>query len=132
MDKKVKLKDMPKTWEFTRSSAMALRLTETFVYICVSNTHNFIYLAMVFNMYINAGLLSLFYPIMAFGRGMLEETRPRKEFWDTVRNYNIFLLVVKLVLGTELVQEYLEILSAGSGEGDEVQRALAYLKIGFA
>ena len=128
----MKLKDMPITWEFTRPSAMALRLTETLVYICVSNTHNFIYLAMVFNMYINAGLLSLFYPIMAFGRGMLEETRPRKEFWDTVRSYNIFLLVVKLVLGIELVQEYLQILSAESGEGDKIQRVLGYLKIGFA
>jgi hypothetical protein len=99
MDKIIKLKDMPKTWEFTRPAAMVLRFVETLVYICVSNSHNLVYLAMILSAFTNAGLLSLFYPIMVFGSGMLAETRPRKEFWDLIRNYNTFLLVVKLAQG---------------------------------
>ena len=109
MDKKIKLKDMRRTWEFTRPLAMVLRLAETFIYICVSNTHTLIYAAMIFSMFSNAGLLSLFYPIMVFGKGMLEESRPSKKFWDAVRIYNLVLLVIKLIGGMKVTFELLRV-----------------------
>jgi hypothetical protein len=100
---------MPRTWKFTRPLAMALRLAETFIYICVSNTHSLIYLSMIFSMFSNAGLLSLFYPIMVFGKGMLNESRPSKKFWETIRNYNVFLLVIKLIGGMKITFELFEV-----------------------
>jgi hypothetical protein len=38
IDKKIKLKDMKKTWEFTRPASMAMRYIETLFYIAISNT----------------------------------------------------------------------------------------------
>lgn len=34
-DSKLKLKEMTRTWEFTRPSSMAVRLFETFFYLCI-------------------------------------------------------------------------------------------------
>jgi hypothetical protein len=36
-------------------------------------------------MYKNAGIISIPYPIAVFGYALLEETRPRKEFWVYIR-----------------------------------------------
>lgn len=52
-------------------------------------------------MYQNAGLTSVFYPIMAFGFGMLEEVGPSRTFWDVVRAYTVCLLIYKFILNIE-------------------------------
>ena len=77
-DKKIKLKQMIRTWDFTRRFSMFFKLLETFFYIIISNTQNLIYFSMMFSMYMNNGLISLVYPISIFGYALLEETRPRK------------------------------------------------------
>jgi hypothetical protein len=77
-DKKIKLKQMERTWAFTRPSSMVFKLIETFFYVIISNTQSLIYIAMIFSMFMNAGLISLIYPLSVFGYAMLEETRPRK------------------------------------------------------
>jgi hypothetical protein len=38
LDKKIKLNQMTRTWEFTRPGSMALKLVETFFYMIISNT----------------------------------------------------------------------------------------------
>ena len=45
----------------------------------------------------NAGLISVFYPIMVFGFGLVEEVRPKKEFWRIIRLYTTFVLIIKMV-----------------------------------
>ena len=52
---------------------------------------------MFFSMYVNAGIVSLFYPVTAFGYGMLEEKRPSKRFWRLIQNYTIYLLFAKII-----------------------------------
>jgi hypothetical protein len=61
---------------------------------------------MMASMYMNAGLISLPYPILVFGYAMLEETRPRKEFWDLVRVYTIFLLAFKFVGNLSILEPF--------------------------
>ena len=97
-DKKIKLKQMERTWDFTRKFSMIFKLIETFFYIIISNTQNLIYLSMIFSMYMNAGLISLVYPISIFGYALLEETRPRKNFWNFIRKYTTCLLFIKFLL----------------------------------
>lgn len=104
----IKLKDMKKTWEFTRTLPMIIRLVETFFYIVISNTQNFIYLAMIMSMFQNAGIISLIYPISVFGYALLEETRPRREFWIFIRQYTTVLLFFKFVMNLSLFAPLLE------------------------
>jgi len=97
IDKKIKLNQMSITWNFTRPWAMFIRIIETFFYIWVSQTQNLIYVSMILSMYKNAGLISAFYPIMTFGFALVEEVRPKKEFWRVVRLYTTFVLIIKMV-----------------------------------
>jgi hypothetical protein len=85
-----------------------LRILETLFYIVISNTQNFIYVAMIFSMYQNAGIVSIFYPISVFGYAMLEETRPHSSYWNTVRSYTTVLLFFKFVCNLSILAPYLE------------------------
>jgi hypothetical protein len=105
-DKKIKLQDMKKTWEFTRPMAMIIRFLETFFYIIISQTQNLIYAAMIMSMYQNAGIISIFYPLSVFGYALMEETRPRKEYWNTIRTYTSILLFFKFLVNLSFFQEY--------------------------
>jgi len=98
---------MHKTWEFTRPFPMLIRYIETFFYILISQTQNLIYFGMVFSMWQNAGIISFPYPLAVFGYAMLEETRPRKEFWDYVRIYTTFILFFKLTLNLAIFEPLL-------------------------
>ena len=101
VEKKVKLKNMQRTFEFVSGYHLVIRFIETFFYIIISNTENVIYSAMVFSMYENVGFVSLIYPIMVFGYGLLEEAGPARGFWEFVRGYTAVLLLLKFVLNIE-------------------------------
>jgi hypothetical protein len=96
-DRKIQLQQMERTWEFTRPWQMVIHYFETIFYIMISHTQNFIYFSMILSMYMNAGIISIFYPISIFGYALLEETRPRKYFWTIVRRYTTFLLLFKMI-----------------------------------
>ena len=58
---------------------------------------------MILSMYINAGMISVIYPIAVFGYALIEETRPRKEFWIFIRTYTSFLLVFKFIVNLSIL-----------------------------
>lgn len=106
-DKKIKLKQMVRTWGFTRPWSMMFKLIETWFYMIVSNTQNLIYLCMIFSMFENAGLISLVYPVAVFGYALLEETRPRKEFWNFARLYTTVLLFFKFLVNLSVFGDFM-------------------------
>jgi len=108
IDSKFKLKQMRKTWEFTRTFPMMIRMIETFFYILISQTQTLIYFSMILSMYMNAGIISLIYPIAVFGYALLEETRPRKEFWSFIRVYTTVLLIFKFLMNLSIFEEKLD------------------------
>lgn len=87
---------------------MALKLVETFFYMIISNTQNLIYFSMILSMYMNAGLISLLYPIAVFGYALIEETRPRKEFWHFIRSYTSCLLFFKFIVNLSILGPVME------------------------
>lgn len=97
---------MNMSFEFTRSFAMFINYIETFFCILVSQSETFIYFGMIFSMYMNAGLISLFYPIASFGYGMLEEKRTDKVFWRWIRWYTTGLLLFKFIATLKISKEY--------------------------
>lgn len=74
-------------------------------------------------MYSNAGLISLPYPIAVFGYALLEENRPRKEFWDYVRIYTIFVLFLKFAMNLSIFEATLQ--------SESYKLWSAYLQIGI-
>jgi hypothetical protein len=78
---------------------------------------------MIASMYSNAGLISLPYPIAVFGYALLEENRPRKEFWDYVRVYTIFVLFLKFAMNLSIFEETLS--------SESYKLYSAYLQIGI-
>jgi len=103
-DKKVRLNQMRRTWEFTRTGSMLHKLLETLVYIFISNTSVLLYLAFVYSMFQNSGLISLVYTFSMFGYALLEETRPRKSYWEWIRGYTLFVLILKFVMNLKITE----------------------------
>ena len=95
LDKKIKLKQLKMSWDFTRSLPMMLHMLETLIYIFISQSQEITYMLMIYSMYMNAGLIGLPYPLAVFGWALLEERRPSKQFWQYIRNYTILLLAFK-------------------------------------
>ena len=62
---------------------------------------------MIISMYMNAGIISLPYPIAVFGWATLEETRPGKKFWTFIRYYTECLLAFKFILNLDFFDSYL-------------------------
>lgn len=60
------------------------------------------------SMFQNAGIISLIYPISVFGYALLEETRPRREFWIFIRQYTTVVLFFKFVMNLQFFDPILE------------------------
>mmetsp|Transcript_34734 Transcript_34734/g.53330 ORF Transcript_34734/g.53330 Transcript_34734/m.53330 type:complete len:182 (-) Transcript_34734:3043-3588(-) len=127
---------MRRTWDFTRPHSMIFKVLETYCYALISQTQNLIYLAMILSMYMNAGLISLPYPVAVFGYALLEETRPRKEFWDYVRLYTVCILFFKFTLNlsvfgplfdSETFQMYLSLFKVGIYDYDDLGQLILYM-----
>ena len=80
-DTKLRLKDMSRSWEFTRKLSMIGKILLTLFAILISKIQYLIYAFMILSTYENAGLITICYPFMIFGWALLEETRPTPRFW---------------------------------------------------
>jgi hypothetical protein len=94
-DEKIKLKELLNTWIFTRHSSMFFKYIELLFYMIISNTDQIIYFCMFWSMFETAGIITILYPFALFGYALLEETRPRKEFWTFIRIYTTVILFIK-------------------------------------
>jgi hypothetical protein len=94
-DKKLKLKDMSRSWEFTRTCSMIQRIMYTLFLIMISKMQYIIYICMILSTYENAGLITILYPFMIFGFALLEETRPTPRFWSFLKIWTTGVLFVK-------------------------------------
>ncbi len=64
------------------------------------NTDSLCYLMFALSMTINANVLSLFYPLAAFGYGNLVYPLPKRLFWNICMVYTILMVLVKCVCNT--------------------------------
>lgn len=53
---------------------------------------------MLLSVILNPGIVTLMYPISIFGYALMEESRPRKEFWFLVILYTQILILVQVIL----------------------------------
>lgn len=111
------------SWDFTRTLPMMLHLIETFFYMLISQSQSLIYCSMVLSMYMNAGFISLPYPIAVFGWALLEERRPGKGFWLFIRYYTEVILGFKFILNLDFFSFVLQ--------SEWFVNGSAYLKLGI-
>jgi hypothetical protein len=76
LEQKYKLSKMPRTAYYTKGWNLWLHYIELFFQIMITQTNKLVYIAMIFSMFENQGIVSFFYPFMVFGYALLEETRP--------------------------------------------------------
>lgn len=122
-DKKIKLNMLRMTYEFTKPVPMVIRLIETVFYIIISQTQNLIYFSMILSMYMNAGLISIYYPLTVFGYALIEESRPNMKYWQNIRSYTIFVMMFKLCLNLSIFDKVLR--------SEQFNDLSSYLKIGI-
>ena len=103
---KIKLHHMSNTWAFTRTGNMLYMLFETNIFIVVSNLKNITYFCMILVMIADAGLIGLVYPVAVLGYAMLEETRPRKEFWNFFLYYTMATLFIKFIYNLSILSSF--------------------------
>ena len=91
---------------------------------------------MVYSMYTNAGLVTLFYPIAVFGYALLDEVRPSYKFWNVVMTYSLVLLCFKFMCSIEFfwnivtqepAQYYIELFKVGLVEYQSFGEMMAYI-----
>jgi len=87
---------------------MTFKLLETFFYVMISNTETCLYLSMMFAMFVNAGLISVIYPLSMFGYALLEETRPRNHYWKFIQSYTTVILIIKFLFNLAVFDYFKE------------------------
>ena len=105
IEEKIKLKQMSNTWSMSRGSTICYLLLESIVQIVLSNMHHLTVFAMISSMFANAGLISLYYPLAAYGYAMLEENRPQRKFWKRLKYYTMFVLFIKFFFNMSIMDE---------------------------
>lgn len=48
----------------------------------------------------------MIYPISIFGYALLEENRPKPEFWNFIRNYSIVMLSIKFFINLKILDAF--------------------------
>ena len=66
-------------------------------YFFLENFHYVCYFFMILNNMLNSSIISLFWPIIVFGYGLLEYPKPRNSFWKIALFYSIFTIVLKFM-----------------------------------
>lgn len=62
---------------------------------------------MIFSMYTNAGLITVFYPLAVFGYALLNEVRPNHKFWKVIMIFSICVLIIKFICSIQAVRDAL-------------------------
>lgn len=65
--------------------------------IISTNSDYVCYILMIVSMMKNAGLISLVYPFLVFGYGLMEEANPRRKIWYGIMIYTEILILIKFL-----------------------------------
>lgn len=97
MVKNIDIKDMKRTMEQIRWGKLIQRYLQLIIEIIASNSDYVCYIFMIVSMMKNAGLISLVYPFLVFGYGLMEEANPRRKIWYGIMIYTEVLILIKFL-----------------------------------
>jgi len=91
------IKGMRRTQKYTKFGRMFKAYLSLTMEVLITYSQYLCFLFMIVSMMVNAGLISLLYPFMVLGYGIMEEYSPRKRFWKITMLYTVFLIVLKFI-----------------------------------
>jgi hypothetical protein len=80
----LKLEKMVMTQEFLETKNILISIAGGFCEYFASNCASVAYTFMILSMILNAGCISLLYPLAVFGYALMEEERPGRHFWKSM------------------------------------------------
>nr|AQX17754.1 piezo mechanosensor [Hormiphora californensis] len=84
-------------------NGLIFRITTAFYYFCLARTEILCFFFMLLNHVVNASLISMFYPIIAFLWGMVAFPRPSGIFWYIIIVYCKASIVLKYIFQFNIV-----------------------------
>lgn len=94
----IDIKDMKRTKELVSFTKVLQAYIRLLIEIMVSYSDSVCYILMLVSMMKNAGLISLFYPLVVFGYALLEEINPKKRVWYFLMLYTELLILAKFIV----------------------------------
>lgn len=88
---------MPETCEFVKFSRISISLLGIIPKALISKMAVLAYLFMIISMITNAGFISILYPFMVFGYALMEEGRPKRQFWNFAAFYTTLIIFLKTI-----------------------------------
>jgi hypothetical protein len=89
---------MKRTVELVKFSRVLNSYIRLIIEIIVSYSDCVCYILMLVSMMKNAGLISLFYPLVVFGYALFEEINPKKKVWYMLMLYTELLILAKFIV----------------------------------
>lgn len=91
------LNELKRIGEFLKFGKLLHAYFRLLLEIIISYSDSVCYILMIVSMMKNAGLISLFYPMVVFGYALMEETNTRKKFWYMMMIYTEILILTKFI-----------------------------------
>lgn len=95
---KVDISELENTKQFLQTGNMIVSIIGATFEVILSNMQYVAYVAMIFSMIFNSGLVALVYPLAVFGYALIEEHRPNPKFWHFMLRYTLCILFLKFFL----------------------------------
>ena len=96
-----------KTEKATKGLKVISEFFSLLFHIIVSNTVFIWYIIMITAHIMNGSFISMFYPFSIFIYALLEERRPKKKYWIVVIYYSAITLVLKFIMQTYPLSDWL-------------------------
>jgi len=101
-DELLKNEDMEHTQRFISSGRIQQAVLGALLELAFTHSSTFAYFFMIMAMMIDAGMISLIYPISLFGYALLEEERPGAKYWLFIQVYTVVILVLKFLFQMDI------------------------------
>lgn len=112
----------------TKAYKLLAAYSHLVAHIILSNSAFVCYLLMIVAMIMNGCIISLVYPVSVFIYALLEEKRPNKKYWQFIVMYTSTVLVIKFVLQTYPLSDWLTRDVDESGREQEHNSVNDYLR----
>ena len=93
----IDMKLLNRTMDFTKFGKVVQWYVQLVIEILATYSECVCYITMIASMMINAGFISLVYPLIVFGYALMEEVNPRKGLWYAIMIYTEILILAKFL-----------------------------------
>jgi len=99
----LKVEDMEHTQRFIKGGNIYQAVFGVLLEMVFTYSSSIAYFFMILSMIIDAGFISVLYPISLFAYALMEEERPGKTYWQIIIVYSLFVLILKFIFQMDVL-----------------------------